>query len=386
MTLHPGDVFKRSKFFDSQQRIYNLQIFEDVTPKFESVGDEGDIDITINVKEKQSGILNMGFGYSNVQKLTGFLQVSEKNFLGRSLEWNASVEFGKLTKNFYISIFDPWFLDTQTGLGFSLFDTERDWFGYRVHNQGTSIRVGRPFFNLDYSKYYLEYRLEKVNYSDFSRELDPKDPFDPRNQAKKYPKITSNFSLTFLRDSRDNYLFPSSGSETKIITSLVGGPLGGSEDIGYYSIIADAKWYIKFIYKLTFYTNLRIGFVNNLGKDKTIDPRDLFRLGGSFTNSIRGYPDFSITPEGSVFGGRSMFITSFGFLFPIIEQIGGNIFFDAGNTWANPYELNVFNLKRGLGFGIMLQTPMGPLGFDYAYGFDKQPPGWEPHFRFGGYF
>ena len=38
------------------------------------------------------------------------------------------------------------------------------------------------------------------------------------------------------------------------------------------------------------------------------------------------------------------------------------------------------------GIGLQLVTPFGPIGLDYAYGFDKTLPGWQLHFRFGGGF
>ena len=38
---------------------------------------------------------------------------------------------------------------------------------------------------------------------------------------------------------------------------------------------------------------------------------------------------------------------------------------------------------RGAGLGVQLVTPFGPIGLDYAYGFDKTRPGWQLHFRMG---
>lgn len=59
-------------------------------------------------------------------------------------------------------------------------------------------------------------------------------------------------------------------------------------------------------------------------------------------------------------------------------------FFDAGNIWRSPSEIDPTRLLRGAGFGVLVVTPFGPLGLDYAYGFDKAVPGWQLHFKMGG--
>jgi outer membrane protein insertion porin family len=68
------------------------------------------------------------------------------------------------------------------------------------------------------------------------------------------------------------------------------------------------------------------------------------------------------------------------------------LFYDAGNVWAGPRELNPTRLYRGAGIGASLITPLGPIGIDYAYAFDRvglfgEPdPGWKFHFRLGNFF
>jgi outer membrane translocation and assembly module TamA len=65
------------------------------------------------------------------------------------------------------------------------------------------------------------------------------------------------------------------------------------------------------------------------------------------------------------------------------DNISMGLFYDAGNVWRSPSEMNPTKLARGAGIGLSLVTPFGPLGLDYAYGFDKTVPGWQLHFKFG---
>jgi len=76
--------------------------------------------------------------------------------------------------------------------------------------------------------------------------------------------------------------------------------------------------------------------------------------------------------------------------FPITDrQITGLLFADAGNAWSSIPDLNPIDLKRSIGIGIRVMTPMlGMIGFDFAYGFDRrsvdgQRPSLITHFQFG---
>ena len=68
------------------------------------------------------------------------------------------------------------------------------------------------------------------------------------------------------------------------------------------------------------------------------------------------------------------------------DQIGVGAFYDAGSVWREPSEFDPSSLFRGAGFGMQIVTPFGPIGLDYAYGFDRPTPGWQLHFRMGPQF
>jgi outer membrane translocation and assembly module TamA len=65
------------------------------------------------------------------------------------------------------------------------------------------------------------------------------------------------------------------------------------------------------------------------------------------------------------------------------DNLSVGLFYDAGNVYADPRDFDSTRLMRGAGVGVMLVTPFGPIGLDYAYGFDKTKPGWQLHFKFG---
>jgi outer membrane translocation and assembly module TamA len=118
---------------------------------------------------------------------------------------------------------------------------------------------------------------------------------------------------------------------------------------------------------------------------------------------LRGYDEFSITPRGYVSGtntfsaqresfGKAFLTTTAELGFRVNQSLYVNAFFDAGNVWRRAREIDRTRLFRGSGLGVSTVTPLGPLGIDLAYGFDRvdvfgRPnPGWKTHFRLGQLF
>ena len=129
-----------------------------------------------------------------------------------------------------------------------------------------------------------------------------------------------------------------------------------------------------------------------------------FSLGGvQYGEQLRGYDEFSITPQGYLEGGTGQSqarIESFGSAFytstvelglRINQQLNLGAFYDAGNIWARPRDFNPTRLFRGAGIGASVVTPLGPLGLDWGYGFDRttngvKDPKWQLHFKLGQLF
>ena len=65
------------------------------------------------------------------------------------------------------------------------------------------------------------------------------------------------------------------------------------------------------------------------------------------------------------------------------------LFAEAGNTFLDLPSADLFDLKKSAGLGArILINPIGLIGFDYGYGFDRktvdgEDPKWEFHFQFG---
>jgi len=129
-----------------------------------------------------------------------------------------------------------------------------------------------------------------------------------------------------------------------------------------------------------------------------------FALGGTqYGEQLRGYDEFSVTPIGynpragrdqaaRTSFGNAVYTSSAELGLRLNQQLGLSVFYDVGNIWHRPTEFDPTRVFRGAGVGGSVVTPLGPLGVDLGYGFDRRTeagvkaPGWQVHFKFGQLF
>jgi outer membrane protein insertion porin family len=196
---------------------------------------------------------------------------------------------------------------------------------------------------------------------------------------------------------------------TQVGTSHSGGFMGGAGN--FQRVDLEGRWYaplgemggagtgrgVRFTLGLT----TRAGFV--FGNSPFFE--QLFAMGGTqYGIPLRGYEEFSITPQGfdpTAVTGQASSPAAFGnAFFAMTGELGARVsqafyisaFVDAGNLWNRPSEFNPTRLFRGAGIGAALISPLGPIGIDYALGFDRvdifgrPDPAWKLHFKLGNFF
>lgn len=377
LAISPGDYFQQSKVMRSQQNIYNMGFFEpDMyldNPKI--INSNGDIDLTINVNDKVSGTANGGVAINSQDGLVGQLAVTHNNLLGNSWQAGVKWEFSGKTQNFSLNFTNPYFFDSNTLVGFDLYFTTKEWDTYNVRTSGGAVKMGRPVYFLNYSRFVAGYSYYSKKYEILSGQESNASQTLKKLDAAGWQN-TSAVSLTFSRDSRDNVFFPTSGSNFTVYSEIAGGPLQG--DFSYFKQIAQVSWYTKTIWKLALRTKWRFGYVTGYdGKEPPPDER--FYLGGTGPDGIRGYSDRSVGPND---GGLREVIFSTEYAAPIAgDQIVGLIFLDSGDSFNKLESFDFWNMKTGAGLGLRIRSPFGLIGFDYAHNFKTRK--WEPHFQFG---
>jgi outer membrane protein insertion porin family len=387
LVLNPGDVFLRSRLLRSIREVFSLGFFNAPRdPTVKPVNDEGDIDITINVEERQTGQFRLGAGFSSLNSISGFIGVQETNFLGRGQTVGVDWEFSKYRQNVDVSFTEPWLFGTPTELSINVFNRiqnqVRQQF-YSDRRRGVSARVGRPFPWFDYTSVFLRYRYEWIELSNFS--LGYTGPL----LDIQWPQRTSSMALTLLRNSTDNPFRPSTGTRTSLTAELNGGQLLGG-DVTFQRYETSFQWYQGLFWKLVLEMRYSVGVLDGYSAPSEVPDYERYRLGGNRLYGVRGYDFYEIVPKGNplYLGGRFMQILSYVVSLPLAENVTALAFFDSGNTWNSVAGADPLDMKKGVGFGIRIDMPMiGTIGFDYGYGFDKPAgAGWEPHLTLGAGF
>ncbi len=397
----PGDYFSRAAIMRSLRQLQQLNYFnpEKLKPDYQMVDDKT-VDLAYDVEEKSSDNINASVGYSGAFGVTGALGFTINNFSlasplsgGAGQILNFQWEFGEASRyrTFSLGFTEPWLFNTPTLFGVSLFDT-RQIYTFDLEMMGGSIRVGRRFRWPD--DYFRGDWILSAQRNDV------------RNGLGYYPEgITSQVSITQIisRNSTDNPIFPTEGSNVSLSTQLSGGPfLPGNVEFVKWGFQAD--WYIPVFNsrKFALYVSSIYGAITPLGSGTgNISPIDYYSMGGTGlgyvnTTPLRGYEDQSVGPAlagSSIVAGRAMTKQTMELRFavsinPIPIYILG--FAEGGNVFESPATANFFNLKRSAGLGARVQiNPIGLIGFDEGYGFDDvsprdgKPDGWHFHFVFG---
>jgi outer membrane protein insertion porin family len=392
VALLPGDVFKSSQLQESQRRLFMLGYFKDVqfqqqaTP---SIDDEKFIDLAFNVEEQRTGAASMGAGYSDRDKLVGTIGLQIPNFRGKGQNLDFSWEFGTRREQFLIGFTEPWLFDTPTSFSFRVYTLNQQYFeSFDFHRNSVSVRVGRRLQKPSYSSISLGYELRDEHYSDFVKGYDESNPsFTPRT--------TSSVELVFRRDTRDLPDFPTNGSVISYTPEIASSFIAG--DVDFHRHELNVNVYRPSFWKFVFAVESKFSIIDGFSDwdDRNISFWDRFTPGGVdwWDGQVRGYPDASLGPrdsQGRSIGGRSMMTINMEYRFPITDRtVVGLLFADAGNAWEGVTDFNPTDMKRSLGLGFRVLTPMlGMIGFDFGYGFDRRSvdgarPGLSTHFQFG---
>ncbi len=360
-----GDLFNGTDLLRSKEKVENLGYFEEV--KFATGKGSADdkVIVVINVKEKPTGLISAGMGYSSVAKVTGLVKVQERNLFGRGYKVSASAEFSSVDTNYYVSLADPYFLDTNLSLGVKFYNVSHEYDTYDTNTLGFELTGGHRVIDEE-TRLFITYIFNKVEIKNIAANA------HADIWAEEGDTVTSGIEAMLVRDTRDNVYDPSKGSMNSVSVFFAG--IGGDER--YYKTVLESSWYFPVYWKLVFHPRLLLGWAENLQSgDLPIQSR--FYAGG--LNTIRGFKPYSIGPTdpvtGEYLGGNKELIVNLELIFPLFEDIKmkGVVFFDMGNVWGDKESIDLSDLRYSVGAGVRWFSPMGPIRVEWGYNLDPKP-------------
>ncbi|MDY4746989.1 BamA/TamA family outer membrane protein [Veillonella caviae] len=391
-----GKPFNKFLVRRSVERVYNLGFFDDVNVRM-LPGNENpnNVIIEVDVLEHKTGTITLGAGYSKSDGLVGIIEFGEENFRGTGDKFKVHWEIGGKDnyKNYQVSYLKPWIDSKGTSLGFSYFNREDEYTDYNENgsevaeynkkSRGFNISFGRQ--TGEYTRDYLtlESRKDEYKWDDddssgyrYDRNAGAGNRWD--NGSYNFADdnyVENNFgrinSATWQKvyDSRDNIYEPTRGRRISYTAQWAGHGLGG--DFDFYKFTAETRMYKKIGAKNVLAFRARAGFIQG-----DAPYSQLFTLGGA--DSLRGYED-------DQFRGKKMYNATLEFRFPLVKKVTGVLFADIGDAWDAP-NVTWYDSKKsfnyGVGAGVRVTTPIGPVKLDYGVGKDEN----KFHFSFGTQF
>ncbi|MDO8785378.1 MAG: outer membrane protein assembly factor BamA, partial [Syntrophales bacterium] len=306
-----GALYSSSNLKKSYTALNRLRYFEEVNFQTEKGPDEALTDVNIHVKEKPTGFFSLGAGYSAVDQAIITGQISQQNLFGRGQSLSLKAYLGSTVTSYDVSFVEPWLFDIPLWTKFDLWNLTRAYDAYDLDSSGFGITFGYPVW--EYVTGYVGYRLT----SDAVSNLDPL--MSLYLMAQEGRRTTSSITISLVRDTTDDYIFPSKGSKNSISLEQAGTILQGDTSFTKYQV--SSTWFFPLFREVVFGIRGRGGYLQaHEGKDLPIYER--FYLGG--INSLRGLKEVGpVDPwTGDLIGGTTMLNANAEFLFPLIKSAG----------------------------------------------------------------
>ena len=394
MLLNEGDIFRGSLLDASRARLNRLGYFKDI--KISTPRGDGDnvLDVNMNVTEQPTGSFSFGLGYSNLEKLVLQGNISKNNFLGLGYTLSAAINWSKLQRQWNLSVYDPYFLDSRWTLQVNGYSISRK-YQLDEFQRGGSLSIGRYLDRRDDLRVSVDYTFEDVGLTRVTptqKHLLGGDLY--RNG------FTSSVGVDLTIDKRNNRIKPTKGIYSSLSAELAGGFRVGPDKV--LSLLGGDFNFLQFRFNFRMYQPLLkksdlliFRWNTTLAHIQSTDGRIIpyihrFRAGG--INSVRGYDWFSLGPsiravtsddpvradDYLVVGGTESWINNFEIESPFLKAAGLSavVFFDAGNAFGDPWgqgTITPAGLRFAYGAGLRWQSPIGPLRFEYGIPIKPRP-------------
>jgi outer membrane protein insertion porin family len=357
----------------SRDRVDRLGYFTDLSVTTAEVSGAPDqVDLNVEVKEKPTGSISIGAGYSTYEKVMFQFGLSQENAFGSGNRLDLQVQTGQYNSDVSLSATDPYF--TPDGVSRTVqayYRTQKPYTDqggdYKLTTMGAGLKFGLPVTELD--TVYLGMNAENTKISTGTNI-----PAAYLVYMQRFGTSSMDFPLTlgWSRDSRDSALAPTSGRYQRLMSEL--------------SLLGDAH-YVKANYQFQQYVPLNkqytLAFNSEVGWGHGLNGQPFpvfknFYSGG--LGSVRGFSQSTLGPRdvtGAFIGGTRKITLNTEFITPFpgagndrtLRLFG---FVDAGGLYGDNDPIRANDLRASAGLGISWISPLGPLRFALAFPFRKK--------------
>jgi len=340
------------------------------TPPVQGATDQ--MDVNVAVKEKSTGNVSVGAGFSNNEGLTLMAGVTQANLFGSGNHVSTQINTSKVNQVYSLSFTNPYFTDDGVSRGFDIYKRNTDSTDtavsqYSSRTLGGGIRFGVPIDEDEAISYGLAFERTDLALTALSS-----------TRLARYVNEfgTSNTNLIGIigwgRDSRDSAIYTTAGTVQRAFAEIALPVF----DMRYYKLNYQHQWFYPVSSDFTLLLNGEAGVGGGYG-GKQLPFFKNFYAGG--TGSVRGYDSNSLGPRdfnNQVLGGTKRVVGNAELLMPVPgvkeKSVRMSGFVDAGAVYGPGDLPGSAGLRYSTGVAFTWISPMGPIKFSYAVPLNKQ--------------
>lgn len=369
MRLTDGEEFEGKKLRRSTERLNKLGYFEVAEAELVPTEREEEVDLKVKIKERPTGALMAGVGYSTFSQFGVSATIMERNLWGKGYHLALQAAFSGRRDAYTLTFGNPRLNDTPLSVSVDAYHWRDDYYDYVKKTTGSTIRFSYPIG--EYTSVGWGYRLDRYEIYDLD--------WDVSDLIRRYADETRYTSVALARITRDttDSFMPTKGNIDTIGVEYGGGILGGNDD--FVTVSAEHHSYYSLKPGHTLHGRIKGQAIFKNGSDD-VPVFERFWMGGMST--IRGYSSRDITPRDPKtddrIGGTRMAFMNLEYIWTMNEDLGLYLvpFYDMGFNidTDNDYSWSDEILKSA-GLEVRWRSPLGDLRFSYGIPFDEDRRG-----------
>ncbi len=440
LDIGEGDAYNRALIDRAERRLKNLGYFKTVKITNEPGSAPDRVVININVEEQSTGEFSIAGGYSTADGFLAEASIADRNLMGRGQFAKASVSYGQYSRGVSLSFVEPYLLGYRMAGGIDLFARQSlasNYVSYNTQTVGANLRLGfalseelsfQPHYSIYQQKVTLPDQYNNCQYSPYAL-INGGPGVSPTNEAIRQAGggglndggncyadgeaslpvrkelangavLASVLGYTLSYNTLDNTKNPTSGLYASFTQDFAG--IGG--DVNFIRSSVEARNYYEVFPDIIGVVKVQGGHIASWG-GKDLRMLDHFQMG---PNLVRGFEPAGLGPRdltpgttNDALGGTMYWGASFEMQTPLYflpKEVGIKLaaFADAGSLWDYRGETswNVTGetlqvgdskmIRSSVGVGLIWDSPLGPLRFDFAEALTKESYDRTQFFRFSG--
>ena len=376
LAVSPGETFDMVKVKLSKRRLEGLQFFERVDTQAEPTDVPDRKNLVVAVDERNTGNVALGAGFSSVDSILGFIELTQGNFdlfnppwfMGGGQKFRLRTQVGARRQDYELTFVEPWFLGRKLAFSTDLYHRELRYVSrndlYDERRTGARFGLTRALGS-DFLIGGISYTIENIGIFDVPTNA------PPTILEEEGDRLVSKVGLSLAYDTRNSVQLPDRGQRTEVRAELAGGPFGAETD--FYKLELSSHWFFPGLMEgHVLEVAGGVGAVESYGDSDRVPLFDRYFLGG--IHSLRGfrYRDVGPKEEEEPIGGGTYWLGSVEYSVPLIERLRFAVFYDIGMVYEDAFSFDEEDNNTGLyndnwGLGLRLNIPhLGPIRLDYG--------------------